>query len=190
MQAEWELCKENFQPLKRGRKEVCKQESKVCQKGDVEGQRRCGRLCRVSSYGSVQTFQVAGLSGRSLRHTVAKIPWTSGSGPTLCLYRPMLFSSDHIPHTSCAGSSSGRRIPSEAVGIKLSCCRFWSAAHASCNTYTNTSQTLDICASGFNTYVVQLRYSNLPCSSATYCSLCVQADCLPEPRDVFNFLKV
>lgn len=41
MQAEWELCKENFQPLKRGRKEVCKQESKVCQKADIEAQRRC-----------------------------------------------------------------------------------------------------------------------------------------------------
>ena len=40
MQAEWELSKENFQPLKRGRKEVCKEEVKACQKGDVDGQRR------------------------------------------------------------------------------------------------------------------------------------------------------
>lgn len=49
MQADWELCKENFQPLKRGRKEVCKQESKVCQKGDVDSQRRCAGFCKDQS---------------------------------------------------------------------------------------------------------------------------------------------
>lgn len=49
MQADWESCKENFQPLKRGRKEVCKPESKVCQKGDVDSQRRCADFCKEQS---------------------------------------------------------------------------------------------------------------------------------------------
>lgn len=40
MQAEWELSKENFQPLKRGRKGVSRQEGSLCQKGDVDSQRR------------------------------------------------------------------------------------------------------------------------------------------------------
>ena len=40
MQADWELSKENFQPLKRGRKEVCKENSELCQKADAETQRK------------------------------------------------------------------------------------------------------------------------------------------------------
>ena len=40
MQADWELSKENFQPLKRGRKEVCKEKAELCQKADAEIQRK------------------------------------------------------------------------------------------------------------------------------------------------------
>jgi len=40
MQANWELSKENFQPLKRGRKEVCKEKVELCQKADAESQRK------------------------------------------------------------------------------------------------------------------------------------------------------
>ena len=83
MQAEWELCKENFQPLKRGRKELCKQESKVCQKGDVDSQRRCAQLCKKHSAnqrGASDALFVVGRSGKSLTRTMVKICWTSGSG--------------------------------------------------------------------------------------------------------------
>lgn len=82
MQAEWELSKENFQPLKRGRKEVvCEQESKACQKADIEGQRRCVRMQLSTAARRCLTFRwCIGLFGRNLRLTVVKIRWTSGSG--------------------------------------------------------------------------------------------------------------
>lgn len=40
MQADWELSKENFQPLKRGRKEVCKENSELRQNSNAEIQRK------------------------------------------------------------------------------------------------------------------------------------------------------
>lgn len=134
MQAEWELSKENFQPLKRGRKEVvCEQESKACHKADIEGQRRCVRM-RLST--AAMTFPQFPLVYRDFWQ---ELQTDSGEDPLdvwirsvfLCvlvlLYREM------FAHNSCVGSSSGHRIPLEAVAIKLSCCRFWSAARASCS---------------------------------------------------------
>lgn len=40
MQTDWELSKENFQPLKRGRKEVTKPVGLVDNKAEIERQRR------------------------------------------------------------------------------------------------------------------------------------------------------
>ena len=55
MQAEWELSKENFQPLKRGRKAVCKEEAKARQKEDVDAQRRSETVLRIFAHQSNQS---------------------------------------------------------------------------------------------------------------------------------------
>ena len=52
MQADWELSKENFQPLKRGRKEVCKENSELCQKADAESQRKWVHAAEVCTCAS------------------------------------------------------------------------------------------------------------------------------------------
>lgn len=123
MQAEWELCKENFQPLKRGRKEVCKQESKVCQKADIEAQRR-------AFWQELETY--------------------NGEDPLEVWIR-------FIKWTQTSFRSGGHQ--AELLPLLERCTR-------------------------------ELQHIDKYKSDIRYLRIWIQyADCLPEPRDVFNFLK-
>ena len=83
MQAEWELSKENFKPLKRGRKEVCKEERSLCQKEDPDNQRRQATQLKCPAAtlaAAVMTAFVVGVFGKNLRRILVMTRWRSGSG--------------------------------------------------------------------------------------------------------------
>ena len=100
------------------------------------------------------------------------------------------------------GSSSGPRIPSSPGAIKRSSYPCWSVARASCRTCPAIRTMRATCESGSNmcadlhacqpsskthcTFLAKKRV----CSMRQNALLAVQADCLPEPRDVFSYLKV
>lgn len=208
-QADWEASKENFQPLKAGRKGAALRDSTAELRSQaIETRRRCVcRRCRqpqlqhcrsclpappvpecstltsLNQYASAccSAFweELAGYCGNDplevwLRCRQLQLAWSRAvprqpargghcmparivtrllaelSGSLRCHCTLLCPAAPLLSHTTCSGSSSGRKRRLAPAATRRSCCRCWSGARGSCRggTAGATRATSATCACG------------------------------------------
>ena len=153
MQVDWELSKENFQPLKRGRKEVSKPVGLSEGKAEIESQRR-----QASEHSSENVGTCAICCGCLHRQFWQELElydggdplevWTRYATETRALHKTAVYTAGKMSQLIAAGSLNGRRRHFEVVVIKQSCCPFLSVVPESSRDMSNISPIFDTCDFG------------------------------------------